>query len=226
MKKILCFVGIAAVAVVLSVGIAMSLPSRTVDFRGTVTAISYDETLDCYYVKAMSVTGGTATVRINSGVSVKTLGGDEMSADEIKAGDDIDLDHKGKWTDAETPIIAKWVKVTPRFSTTGTLIFAENVGAFIVCKDTLNERIRVHRVVFTQGASESLSTGDRVLLRHQRPDDFDGEFYILLAYEAEILSEGNIDTLTEAEKSCLYSYGYTIVEREDIPAPEQDSIIE
>lgn len=226
MKKALCIIGISAVVVILAVGVALSIPSETVDFRGTVTHISFDEALECYYVKATALTGGNATVKVSTSVSVKSIGGDEMSAADIKVGDEIDLDYKGKWKDSETPIIAKWVRVTPRFSTTGTLIFAENVGAFVVCKDPLNEQIRVHRVVFTRKASENLSTGDRVLLRHERPDDYDGEFYILFVYDTEILSDGSLDTLTEAEKSCLYSYGYTLAEREDTPTPEQDSIVE
>lgn len=225
MKKLFIIIGTVAVAVILAVGVALSIPARTVDFRGTVDSITYDEAEDCYYLKATSLTGGIATIRVASDVSVKSLGGDEMSASEIKAGDDIDLDYKGKWTDAEIPVLAKWVRVTPRFTSTGTLIFADNVGAFIVCKDTLSERIAVHRIVFTTDVSEELTTGDKIRIRHQRPDDFDGSFYILRVYQTELISDGSLDTLTEAEKSCLYPYGYTIVERDTIPVPEQDSLI-
>ena len=73
-------------------------PSDTVDFSGVVKSIEYNEQENCTYITASMILQDNSSVIIKAkdNISVKEITGEKMKLEEIKVGDLIDLDYKGK----------------------------------------------------------------------------------------------------------------------------------
>lgn len=111
-KKAFVYIGIAITVLILIIGAVLFPQGRTVDCRGTVEAISYDESSECTYLKVKGVFDGPIyTIKVKSSTSIRSEGGDKMSVDEIKTGDVVSLDHFGKWKSEDSPLTAKQIKV-------------------------------------------------------------------------------------------------------------------
>lgn len=108
------FIGITIIALILIMGIILSLQGKTIDCRGTVESISYNENDKCTYITVKGVYDGPIyTIKVKANISVKTTSGEKMSITDIQVGDEILLDYWGKWKGAETPLTAKWIKFMP-----------------------------------------------------------------------------------------------------------------
>lgn len=108
------FIGITIIALILIIGIILSLQGKTIDCRGTVESISYNKNDKCTYITVKGVYDGPIyTIKVKANISVKTTSGEKMSITDIQVGDEILLDYWGKWKGAETPLTAKWIKFMP-----------------------------------------------------------------------------------------------------------------
>ena len=109
------FIGITIIALILIIGIILSLQGKTIDCRGTVESISYNKNDKCTYITVKGVCDGPIyTIKVKANISVKTTSGEKMSITDIQVGDEILLDYWGKWKGAETPLTAKWIKIMPK----------------------------------------------------------------------------------------------------------------
>jgi hypothetical protein len=90
-------------------------PNNTVDFRGTVDEITFNDESSYTYIQATMVFGtNPRTIRVGSNISVSnSLDGSRMQAADIKAGDMIDLDVRGNWDEPTAIIIPRWIRVFP-----------------------------------------------------------------------------------------------------------------
>lgn len=114
LKRIFVFIGITIFTLILITGIILSLQSKTIDCRGTVESISYNENDNCTYITVKGIFEGPIyTIKVKTSTSVKSASGEKMSITDIQVGDEISLDYWGKWKDSETPLTAIWIKFTP-----------------------------------------------------------------------------------------------------------------
>ena len=109
-------IGIFLLILVIIIGILISLPSDTVDFSGTVKSVSYDSSDGCTYIEAEGTFGGTLTVKVSRGISVKDGAGEKYDISLIKPGDGILFDYADHGEDSDV-VTAKWLKVLPSSST-------------------------------------------------------------------------------------------------------------
>lgn len=94
MKKAVKIIGLCCVAVILVVGIRLSIPSRTLDFRGAVTDI---ETVgDEILFHLSSSTGATYLVAADSKTDVSPCHRDDpgVTLADIDIGDTIEGDYR------------------------------------------------------------------------------------------------------------------------------------
>ncbi len=115
MKKAISFLGWGLFAIALVGVIYFAWPkSVTIDFRGGVNEIVFSEEDNCAYIKASMVFADTTTtIKVNKNISIKDMDGNKMSVEDIKIGDMIDLDYKGKLENPTDIITAKWIRVYP-----------------------------------------------------------------------------------------------------------------
>lgn len=98
MKKVLSYLGWILFVVTLIAMFWFAKPSDTVDFSGVVKSIEYNEQENCTYITASMILQDNSSVIIKAkdNISVKEITGEKMKLEEIKVGDLIDLDYKGK----------------------------------------------------------------------------------------------------------------------------------
>ena len=112
-SKIYAGIGIAVLVLILITGILISIPSDTVDFRGTVDSVYFSEKDNCTYIEATSVFGEKITVMADSKISVKDISGEKFDIKALKKGDMIDLDYAHDTSENDGFVIAKWIEVCP-----------------------------------------------------------------------------------------------------------------
>ena len=93
MKKTLKIIGICAIALLIIIGIYLSLPSKTLDFRGEVTSI---EKVGDSTVFHISLSGTSYDVTADSKTKVKYCHKDDgdIELEDIKTGDTIEGDYR------------------------------------------------------------------------------------------------------------------------------------
>ena len=113
MKKFLSCLGWILFAITLVAMFWVAKPSKTVDFSGVVKSIEYNEQENCTYITASMILQDNSSVIIKAkdNISVREVTGEKMKLEEIKVGDLIDLDYKGKIDGKDSIITAKWIKV-------------------------------------------------------------------------------------------------------------------
>ena len=94
----------------------ISQKAQTNDFRGYVQEVEIDYESNTAYIHANAVWGFEHKVLITAplNISCLLLDGRNIPVDNIKAGDMIDLDYKGKWGLNDAGIFeatAKWITV-------------------------------------------------------------------------------------------------------------------
>ena len=89
MKKVITIIGVCLLAALIAVGIYMALPSKTIDFRGTVTKI---ETVDNNTVFEIAMHDVIYTVTANEKTKVAYCHEDDpaINLSDIKVGDTIE----------------------------------------------------------------------------------------------------------------------------------------
>ncbi|MBQ8861170.1 MAG: hypothetical protein IJ021_00335 [Clostridia bacterium] len=113
-SRIYAGIGIFLLLLVVAVGILISIPSDTVDFRGTVDSIMFDDEENCAYITATGIFGGTMEIYESDGSSISDMFGEKYSLRAIKPGDEIDLDYKEYHGEKSALVSAKWIKVLPK----------------------------------------------------------------------------------------------------------------
>ena len=119
MKKVLSYLGWILFAITLITLFWIVKPSDTVDFRGVVKSIEYNEQEKCTYITTSIIHDDNSSVIIKAkdSISVKEITGEKMKLEEIKVGDLIDLDYKGKIDGKDSIVTAKWIKVAKGYMT-------------------------------------------------------------------------------------------------------------
>lgn len=119
MKKVLSYLGWILFAITLITLFWIAKPSDTVDFRGVVKSIEYNEQEKCTYITTSMIHDDNSSVIIKAkdSISVKEITGEKMKLEEVKAGDLIDLDYKGKIAGKDSIVTAKWIKVAKGYMT-------------------------------------------------------------------------------------------------------------
>ena len=119
MKKVLSYLGWILFAITLITLFWIVKPSDTVDFRGVVKSIEYNEQEKCTYITTSMIHDDNSSVIIKAkdSISVKEITGEKMKLEEIKVGDLIDLDYKGKIDGKDSIVTAKWIKVAKGYMT-------------------------------------------------------------------------------------------------------------
>ena len=119
MKKVLSYLVWILFAITLITLFWIVKPSDTVDFRGVVKSIEYNEQEKCTYITTSMIHDDNSSVIIKAkdSISVKEITGEKMKLEEVKAGDLIDLDYKGKIAGKDSIVTAKWIKVAKGYMT-------------------------------------------------------------------------------------------------------------
>ena len=119
MKKVLSYLGWILFAITLITLFWIAKPSDTVDFRGVVKSIEYNEQEKCTYITTSIIHDDNSSVIIKAkdSITVKEITGEKMKLEEIKVGDLIDLDYKGKIDGKDSIVTAKWIKVAKGYMT-------------------------------------------------------------------------------------------------------------
>ena len=119
MKKVLSYLGWILFAITLITLFWIVKPSDTIDFRGVVKSIEYNEQEKCTYITTSMIHDDNSSVIIKAkdSISVKEITGEKMKLEEVKAGDLIDLDYKGKIAGKDSIVTAKWIKVAKGYMT-------------------------------------------------------------------------------------------------------------
>ena len=113
-SKIYAGIGIAVLALILITGILISIPSDTVDFRGTVDLVYFSEKDNCTHIEATGIFGEKITVMAYSNISVKDISGKKFDIKALKKGDMIDLDYShAQLESGDGVVIAEWIEVCP-----------------------------------------------------------------------------------------------------------------
>ncbi|MBQ9801760.1 MAG: hypothetical protein IJW51_01645 [Clostridia bacterium] len=118
-KQVLLGCGALLLAALIVAAAIYLAPAKTVDFRGYVTEIYFDDTNDgSKMVAAIHCTdvfdnGSTYTVYAEYDIRVTDISGEKMTLDDIRPGDMIDLDYKHK-TGKNGERYAKWITVCPQ----------------------------------------------------------------------------------------------------------------
>lgn len=114
-RKIFAGSGWVLFAVTLICMLVYAVPkNNTVDFRGYVTNISYNEAEKYVLMETVSVASDQlkAVVIVDDSIQIKDIAGSKFDRKKIKIGDMIDFDYKGRI--GEDPYItAEWLSVYP-----------------------------------------------------------------------------------------------------------------
>lgn len=119
MKKVLSYLCWILVSVTLLAMFWTAKPSKTVDFSGVVKSIEYNEQEKCTYITTSMIYDENSSVIIKAkdNISVKEITGEKMKHEEIKVGDLINLNYKGKIDGKEIIVTATWIKVVKGYTT-------------------------------------------------------------------------------------------------------------
>ena len=106
MKKAIKIIGLCCVAIIIIIVVCMAIPSKTLDFRGTVTEI---ETVENNIVFYISATETSYTVVANNKTNISYCCKDDPDIDlsDIKVGDSIEGNYR--WLSKNN--IAKFITV-------------------------------------------------------------------------------------------------------------------
>lgn len=106
MKKSIKIIGLCCVAVIIVIGICMTIPSKTLDFRGTVTEIEIIENDTVFHI---STTETSYMVVANNKTNISYCCKDDPDIDlsDIKVGDAIEGNYR--WLSRNN--IAKFITV-------------------------------------------------------------------------------------------------------------------
>ena len=108
MKKVFKIIGLCCLVAIIAVGIYMALPSKTIDFRGTVTSI---ETIDNNIIFEIAMYDVTFTVMANDKTKVAYCHEDDpaINLSDIKVGDIIEGNYRKFSKDNLAKNITVWM---------------------------------------------------------------------------------------------------------------------
>ena len=108
MKKVFKIIGLCCLVAIIAVGIYMALPSKTIDFRGTVTKI---ETIDNNIIFEIAMHDVTYTVKANDKTKVAYCHEDDsaINLSDIKVGDIIEGNYRKFSKDNLAKNITVWM---------------------------------------------------------------------------------------------------------------------
>ena len=108
MKKVITIIGVCLLAALIAVGIYMALPSKTIDFRGTVTKI---ETVGDNTVFEIAMHDVIYTVTANEKTKVAYCHEDDPAIElsDIKVGDTIEGNYRKFSKDNLAKNITVWM---------------------------------------------------------------------------------------------------------------------
>lgn len=117
-KHILLICGALLLAALLIATAIYLAPAKTIDFRGYVQEIYFDDTNDgskqLAAIHATNAFGeGGYTVYAEYDIRITDISGNKMKLDDIRPGDMIDLDYKHK-VGKNGERYAKWITVCPQ----------------------------------------------------------------------------------------------------------------
>lgn len=108
MKKVITIIGCLLIAIVIVVGIIISIPPKTLDFRGTVTEIDIIDSKTTFHIEQSA--GMSYIVVADNKTKVKPCHADDpdIFLEEIKVGDTIEGDYRWRSKDNEAKYITVW----------------------------------------------------------------------------------------------------------------------
>ena len=109
MKKTMKMIGICCIAAIIFAGIYLSIPSKTLDFRGTVTDIQTTGHEIIFQISAPSI-GTSYVVIADHQTNVSPCHKDDPKIDlaDIKVGDSIEGDYRRSSNDCRAKFITVW----------------------------------------------------------------------------------------------------------------------
>ena len=118
MKRVFKIAGGCVIAVIIAIGIYLSLPEDTVDYSGVVKSVEYSAEDNCTYIDTYMIFDESSSViiKVKPKTPIKYITGEKMTVSDIAKGDLIDLDYKGKIDGYGSTVTAKWIKVAPKYS--------------------------------------------------------------------------------------------------------------
>ncbi len=116
MKKFSYGLGTVLLAVIVAVSVWFLKPEKTVDYRGIVKSVEYNQDDNCTYIDTYMLYDESSSViiKVKPRTEIKYIDGAECELKDIKAGDMLDIDYKGKIDGYGSTVTAKWLKVCPR----------------------------------------------------------------------------------------------------------------
>ena len=106
MKKIIRIIGLCCIVVIIIIGICMAIPSKKLDFRGTVTDIEIIENDTVFHISTTEVTY-TVTANNKTNVSYCCKDDPDIDLSDIEVGDVIE----GNYRRLSNNNIAKFITV-------------------------------------------------------------------------------------------------------------------
>lgn len=110
MKKILTIIGCLLIAVIIAVGIIISIPPKTLDFRGTVTEIETADSKTTFHIEQSA--GMSYIVVADDKTKVRHCHKDDpkITLEEIQVGHTIEGDYRKFTKSNEAKYITVWCK--------------------------------------------------------------------------------------------------------------------
>lgn len=210
-KKILIYAGSILLFVALSVLCIVLISDSKIDFEGTVKSITGSDDGCVYITVEDDFYDEIYKIKIKSGTKVKNDNGDKISADEIRVGDEVSVNYRGKYESEDVALTAKRIEVRHRYEKEGTLVFVSNGTDFLIVKDEITGVPVPYSLILADSRLlNGYSTGDKIKILC---DDLNkGTVPICIGVvSVELISDGSSKTLTDLEKEAME--GYTIVEK-------------
>lgn len=110
MKKILKITGCILIAVIIVVGIIISIPPKTLDFRGTVTEIEIDDSKTIFHIEQSSDISYTVVADNKTKVRHCHKEDPKITLEEIQVGHTIEGDYRKLTKNNEAKFITVWCK--------------------------------------------------------------------------------------------------------------------
>ena len=110
MNKALTIIGCLLIAVVIVVGIIISIPPKTLDFRGTVTEIDIDDSKTIFHIEQSSDISYIVVADNKTKVRHCHKDDPKITLEEIQVGHTIEGDYRKPAKNNEAKFITAWCK--------------------------------------------------------------------------------------------------------------------
>lgn len=110
MKKVITIIGYLLIAVVIVVGVIISIPPKTLDFRGTVTEIDIDDSKTIFHIEQSSNISYIVVADNKTKVRHCHKDDPEIVLEDIQVGHTIEGDYWKFTKNNEAKFITVWCK--------------------------------------------------------------------------------------------------------------------